>query len=62
MTTSMDGKQFVSKITLDPEIEWAGDSLPSAEEIAEMHHEAHDGCYIANSIKSEVVVTGLTTS
>jgi organic hydroperoxide reductase OsmC/OhrA len=59
MTTSMDGKQFVSKITLDPEVEWAGEILPTAEEITEMHHEAHDGCYIANSIKSEVVVAGI---
>lgn len=59
MTTSMDGKQFVSKITLDPKIEWAGETQPTQEEIAELHHEAHDGCYIANSIKSEVVVAGI---
>jgi organic hydroperoxide reductase OsmC/OhrA len=62
MTTGMDGKQFVSKITLDPKIEWAGETTPDDQEIAAMHHEAHDGCYIANSIKSEVVVTGLETS
>jgi organic hydroperoxide reductase OsmC/OhrA len=58
MTTSMDGKQFVSKITLDPKIEWSGDTVPTADEIADMHHEAHAGCYIANSIKSEIVVLG----
>ena len=33
-------------------------TIPTAEEIAEMHHEAHEVCYIANSIKSEVVVAG----
>jgi organic hydroperoxide reductase OsmC/OhrA len=59
MTEGGDGKQWVSTITLDPKIEWAGDKIPNAEEIAEMHHEAHEGCYIANSIKSEVVVAGL---
>ena len=57
--TETDGKQWVSKITLDPQIEWAGDTRPTAAEIAEMHHDAHDGCYIANSIKSEVVITGV---
>ena len=51
-----DPKPWVSKITLDPKIEWSGETLPTAEEIAAMHHEAHEGCYIANSIKSEVVV------
>ena len=55
-------KPWVSKITLDPRIEWSGDTHPTADEIAEMHHAAHEGCYIANSIKSEVVVTGFETS
>ena len=54
--TDSDGKPWVSKITLDPKIEWSGETLPTNEQIAEMHHEAHEGCYIANSIKSEVVV------
>jgi organic hydroperoxide reductase OsmC/OhrA len=51
-------KPWVSKITLDPKIAWSGDSIPTADEIGELHHAAHEGCYIANSIKSEVVVTG----
>ena len=58
MTASMDGKQFISKVTLNPEIEWSGETRPTSEEIADMHHAAHEGCYIANSIKSEVVVIG----
>lgn len=58
MTANIDGKQFVSKITLDPKIEWSGDTHPTDQEIADMHHAAHDGCYIANSIKSEVIVAG----
>ena len=56
--TETDGKQWVSKITLDPQIDWSGDARPTAEEIADMHHEAHEVCYIANSIKSEVIVAG----
>ena len=56
MTADADGKQWISKITLVPKIEWGGDVLPTSEEIAELHHNAHKECYIANSIKSEVVV------
>ena len=57
--TGTDGKQWVSKITLDPKIAWSGDKQPTGEELAEMHHEAHEVCYIANSIKSEVVIAGI---
>src|SRR6187200_571897 len=49
--TDSDGKPWVSRITLDPQIEWSGETKPTAEEIAAMHHEAHEGCYIANSIR-----------
>ena len=55
-STNDDGKQWISKITLDPHIVWIGDA-PTAEVLAAMHHEAHEVCYIANSIKSEVVVS-----
>ena len=57
MTTAEDGKQWISKITLNPTIVWIGDA-PSNEQLAELHHEAHEVCYIANSIRSQVVVKG----
>lgn len=57
LTAADDGKQWVSRIVLDPEIEFGGERIPTAEEVAELHHAAHEGCYIANSIKSEVVVS-----
>lgn len=50
-----NGKQWISTITLDPRIVWNG-KIPTAEELNELHHEAHDVCYIANSIKSEVLI------
>ena len=56
MTTSDEGKQWISKITLDPHIVWSGDKVPTAEELAHMHHEAHEVCYIANTIKSEIII------
>jgi organic hydroperoxide reductase OsmC/OhrA len=59
MTKGDDGKEWMSRITLDPQIQWLGERVPTAEELAELHQEAHEGCYIANSIKSEVVVKGI---
>ncbi len=56
MATDAYGSQWISTITLDPQINWAGDKLPTAQEIAELHHNAHKQCYIANSIKSDIVV------
>ena len=57
MATTDAGKQWISKITLNPQIVWIGNA-PSAEELAAMHHEAHEMCFIANSIKSEIIVHG----
>src|SRR6478672_6864994 len=59
MTKNEHGKEWISRITLDPQIEWNG-KTPTAAELAEMHHEAHEACYIANSIKSDVVVRGIS--
>ena len=56
MTTSTEGKEWISRIVLDPHIEWANGQAPTDEELARLHHEAHEICFIANSIKSEVVI------
>lgn len=52
-----DGRKWVSIIALDPQIEWIG-GAPTSDELAELHHNAHKECYIANSIRSEIVVKG----
>jgi organic hydroperoxide reductase OsmC/OhrA len=59
MTKNGNGKLFVSKVTLDPAIEFSGEKLPSPEQIADMHHLAHKECFIANSVLTEIVVAGI---
>ena len=59
MTKNEQGKEWISIITLDPHVVW-GEKEPTAAELAELHHTAHEYCYIANSIKSEVVVKGIS--
>ncbi len=49
------GRLAITRITLHPAVEFSGESLPSGEEILALHHTAHDECYIANSLRSEVV-------
>jgi len=56
MTKNVRGVPWVSKTTLAPSIEFAGDRQPSASELAELHHAAHDQCFIANSVNTEIVV------
>lgn len=50
-----DGRQWLAKITLDPQIEWLG-VAPTAEQLTKLHHDSHEMCYIANTIKSEIVI------
>ena len=48
------GKMAMTKVTLRPEVQFSGLRLPARSDIERMHHEAHEACYIANSVKSEV--------
>jgi organic hydroperoxide reductase OsmC/OhrA len=57
MTKNDRGVPWVSRVTLRPQIVWGGDRRPTAAEIEHLHHAAHEQCFIANSVKSEVVVT-----
>ena len=50
-----DGKMWMSKVTLRPRIDWGSD-VPDEATLADLHHKAHDLCFIANSVTSEVVV------
>jgi organic hydroperoxide reductase OsmC/OhrA len=58
MSKNERGKLWVSRIILSPAIVFAGEKRPSAEQLDELHHLAHEECYIANSVKSEVLVQG----
>lgn len=49
-------KLWLSSVTLRPKVVFSGDSLPTAADIERMHHEAHDECFIANSVKTDVQV------
>lgn len=49
------GKLAFDRITLRPRIAFSG-RQPAAEELAAIHHRAHEECFIANSVRCEIVV------
>jgi organic hydroperoxide reductase OsmC/OhrA len=54
MARNADGKLAVTLVTLRPAVTFFGDERPSQAEHEAMHHEAHDECFIASSVKTEV--------
>jgi organic hydroperoxide reductase OsmC/OhrA len=51
-----EGKLAITRVTLRPQIKWSPGVTVSAADLEKMHHDAHVGCFIANSVKTEVVV------
>jgi organic hydroperoxide reductase OsmC/OhrA len=48
------GRLAITRVVLRPRIEFSGPTLPSPTELAELHEQAHSGCFIANSVTTEV--------
>ena len=54
MEKGSDGRVRISKVTLRPRIEFG--EMPDQATLDDLHHKAHEACFIANSVTSEVVV------
>ena len=54
MAKGGNGRPAMTEVTLRPHVAFTGDRRPSATEHAALHHEAHQLCYIANSVKTDV--------
>ncbi|HEU4824885.1 MAG TPA: OsmC family protein [Dongiaceae bacterium] len=59
MGKDANGKLYVAKVTLNPVITFSGDKRPSEAEIAALHHSSHAECFIANSVRTEVVTASV---
>ena len=59
MDRNAAGKKALTLITLRPAIAFGGDKQPSRADIDAIHHDAHEQCYIANSIRADVVIEGV---
>lgn len=56
MGKNATGKIAMLKVVLRPDISFAGEVQPTREQLEALHHEAHELCFIANSVITEVVV------
>ncbi|MGH6831380.1 MAG: OsmC family protein [Methylocella sp.] len=59
MAKNAAGRLAIAKVTLRPRLVFSGDKRPSEAEIAALHHKSHAECFIANSVKTEVVTEAL---
>ena len=57
ITKNERGVPWVSRVDLHPAIVYSGEKLPTAEDEHRLHHAAHEQCFIANSVKTEIVVS-----
>jgi len=48
------GKEYVAQVTLHPAAAFSGERIPTTAEIAALHHRAHEECFIANSVLTEI--------
>lgn len=56
MEKNAQGKLAITRISLRPRIEFSGTKVPIAAELDALHHKAHEECFIANSVRTEITV------
>jgi organic hydroperoxide reductase OsmC/OhrA len=58
MAKDSRGRQAITTVVLAPKILFSGAREPNDEIVKQLHHEAHEQCYVANSVRSEISVAG----
>lgn len=54
MARNAEGRLAMTVVTLRPRVAFAGSSAPDATALAALHHAAHEACFIASSVKTDV--------
>jgi len=55
LAKNAEGRLAMTQVTLRPAVTFAG-TKPTAEQFAQLHHETHERCFIANSVKTEILL------
>jgi len=58
MESLTTGRKSVVTTALAPTIEFSGAKRPTDEIVQRLHHQAHEECYIANSVRTQISVAG----
>jgi organic hydroperoxide reductase OsmC/OhrA len=56
MEKNADGRMAITRVTLHQRMKFSGERQPTRQELDEMNHTAHEQCFIANSVKTEITV------
>ena len=54
MARNAAGKMAMTEVTLRPQAMFSGPKQPTREQLGDLHHQAHEECFIANSVTTEV--------
>jgi organic hydroperoxide reductase OsmC/OhrA len=54
-----EGRLAITRVQLKPHVKFAAGNVPDEATFAALHHEAHEACFIANSVKCEIVCDGV---
>lgn len=56
MERNDSGRLAITRVILRPRVEFSGTKIPTSADLDRMHHEAHEQCFIAASVNTEVLV------
>jgi organic hydroperoxide reductase OsmC/OhrA len=56
MEKNMEGRLAVTSVDLHPQVAFAPETEVDTATLRKMHHDAHEQCFIANSVKTMVIV------
>ena len=54
MARNAEGRVAITRVTLRPAVAFGGERTPDRAAIEQLHHEAHERCFIASSVRTEI--------
>lgn len=58
MARNAAGRDWIARVVLRPQVDFVGERRPDDAAVDALHHAAHDECFIANSVRTELSVQG----
>lgn len=52
------GKMWIARVTLHPHVVFSGEKAVDGSSVPDLHHQAHESCFLANSVKTEIEIQG----
>lgn len=54
MSKNEQGKIAITQVTLNPQIEFSGNTIPDKDTVDSIHQQAHEQCFLANSVTTKI--------